>query len=572
MVQVLLKLLLEIHVNLLLLLRIKSVNELLAQAIDHDDASLLAVLVPKPVVSSKLDGVLEAAIRKRKRRTFKFAAGFMGEEKFRTSRCGEGHLSALLVSTEGTELIPLLAELGFDLSAPGADGKSLAMLALEEGRTHIFRCIVDAIKKQDHEAWESGKKPKGQSALDVPQRDQLPILGAAIQRHCVEEVKILLDAGASPNRPVEDLSKLGRIERMRKTKEIRKDFLQMAIEAQNTPIVEALLQAGANLTPDGVCLLEIALSCADMNVAKLLARKLGPQVVSNARDTMGNSMFNRAILNGNLQMAEFFMGWPNANIREPNFKNVTPIGEAGGAGRIDIVEMLMKAGVSLNEPINPLRQTILHRAVLDNNVPVVEWALKQPDFDLNIADNEGRTALDLAILARNVSMIERIVDNERADIDAGALKAGQPPVLHPPVYRQPPLQLAVQKMLEAIELSEMTKMTDVAVLLVDLDVNVNAQDSCGSTPLHFIARELNATKAQFGAKADRLPNLQRLVKSMVGKKVNPQIRDVEGHSALDVAGQGLWDLKGLLGLYNSGDSKTTLQGAEHAQSGQSPQA
>jgi len=286
---------------------------------------------------------------------------------------------------------------------------------------------------------------------------------------------------------------------------------------------------------------------------KLIARKMGKEAVNAARDEMGNSMLNRAVLDNNLPIAEFFMTLPGADLAALNFKHVTPLCEAANNTRLDLVELLMKNGVSINQPVNPdTNQTLLHTAVLNQNVLLAQWLMHRA-IDVNAVDAHGNTALDLAVQARNMKLIELIVDSDRTDINSGATKpeAGQTiKNTGSTVYRQPPLQLGVRLMLDANDLHQMNTLADVVNLLIDLEADVNAQDSNGTTALHLMAVELDKIKAQWGARADRAPNVRRILKALIKAGSDPNIADCEGKRAIDHARQGAQDLKI---LFESGD-------------------
>ena len=542
----------EISVKMQLAMGRKSVDEFIDEAITSDSAGTLSVLIKKPEVVDRIDAILEQTIKKGAVKAFKFVAGAQGEDKFNKSTLKGSHLPSQIAKSGNIDMVRALAELGYDLNTPSPEGKTLAFIALEEGKTELFKFLVEAIRKQDQAAYKSGKKKPEENALDACFRDVPTLMELAIKEQRLDEVKLLLANGASPNQQQEDLSGLGRIERMRRAKAGKKGYVQMAIEAQAAPMIEMLAEAKADLNPPGICLLEVALGFPDMSIVKLLARKMGKDAVNAARDEMGNSMLNRAVLDNNLPIAEFFMTLPGADLAALNFKHVTPLCEAANNTRLDLVELLMKNGVSINQHVNPeTRQTLLHNAVLNQNVNLAQWLMHRA-IDVNAVDAHGHTALDLAVTARHMKLIELIVDSDRTDINSGATKpeAGQTMNAGAGLYRRPPLVLGVQLMLDAADLHEMNTLADVVILLIDLQADVNAQDSNGVTALHLMARELDKIKAQWGARADRAPNVRRILKALIKAGCDPNIADCEGKRAIDYARQGAQDLKV---LFESGD-------------------
>jgi ankyrin repeat protein len=527
----------ELHIRARLLFNTSSVSSLIDESVESDNAAALAILIRRPEVFDKLDSLLELTVRKSRRRSFKLLAAFAGEERFHRACSGGEHMPFLLVKSGNTGMLQALVELEFNLNAPAADGKTMAFLALEEGKIDIFRFLVDAIKQQ---RLKDSSKP-GKNWIDASSGEYPPLLPMAIFKKRIEEVKFLLAAGASPNPVPEDVAGLGRLERLRRTKTFKKCFIQLAIEAQSAELLEMLIDAGASLSPaNKACLLEVAMSHPDMSLVKLLVRKMDNDAVNSARDGMNNSMLNKAIIDNNLPMAEFFISYPGTKLNELNFRGITPICEAAANKRTDIMDLLVKAGVDLNATVDlDSGHTLLHASVLNHNESVVRWLFMR-DLDANAVDARGNTALDLAVDLKDTAMIELLLDNDKTDVNAGA--RGSKEIRGRFVHRRPPLLRAVKQMIEAPDIAESTRMTNVVVLLIDLEADVNAQDSSGGTALHLMARELNVIKAQYGARGDRVPNMLRILKALIARGFRLDIADDSGNTPLDVAGQGKEDL------------------------------
>jgi len=522
----------------------QTVDDLLAEAVQGEKVGMLAVLIQRPELENRLGRLVEMAVQNGHAKTFKFLAGTVGEERLNQVLGKDGDLPALIVKSESTSMIDALAELGFDPNTRNAQGETIASLALKAGKIELFKYVVEAIRKQDLAAQAGHKKPR-RNSLDAATPDVPPLLEVAIREERLEEVKFLLAHGASPNPVAEDLSGLGRIERMRRQKAGRPPFIELAIEAQNAAIVEALVETGAELTPPGVCLLEKAMCATDMSIVKLLARKMGQNAVNAARDSMGNTMLNRAILDNNVPMVEFFAAWPGANLNALNFKGVTPICEAANNQRPDIVELLARQGVALDAPIQPeSRQTLLHNAVAKRDFNMAKWLIEH-GIDINAVDARGKTALDLAVMSEDRQYIELLLDSDRTDINAGAIKPHERAALK--VHRQPPLQLALGRMLAATGYEQMAHMAEVVLLLIDLGADVNAQDSNGATALHQMARELERMKAQWGARGQFAPLIRRVLKVLSKAGANPDLSDANGQRPADVARQAGAELKQFLG-------------------------
>jgi ankyrin repeat protein len=140
-------------------------------------------------------------------------------------------------------------------------------------------------------------------------------------------------------------------------------------------------------------------------------------------------------------------------VREP----FSPLVLAARVGRIDIVEMFLQSGVSINDRDFD-GETAVHAATDSGHLTVVEWLIEQ-GADLSLRDERQRTALGLAI------------DMHKEPLVIALIRAGAP------------LDLGPNCLCRAAAMSPM-----VLMLLIERGLNVRElRGSDGRTPLHHAA-------------------------------------------------------------------------------------
>ena len=87
-----------------------------------------------------------------------------------------------------------------------------------------------------------------------------------------------------------------------------------------------------------------------------------------------------------------------------DYQGKTPFFLAAESGHIDIISQLNEKGASPNG-VNLQQQTPLHVAVLNNNGTLVKYLVDNFPVDIGQVDSLGRTALDLAYIKGNESII-----------------------------------------------------------------------------------------------------------------------------------------------------------------------
>jgi ankyrin repeat protein len=107
-------------------------------------------------------------------------------------------------------------------------------------------------------------------------------------------------------------------------------------------------------------------------------------------------------------------------------------------------------------------KTVLHHAVLGNNIEGVRLLLEDKDIDINAVDKAGRNILHYAVLNNNIEMVRLLLKNKDINVDAVDNNG------------QTPLFLAVSRKRDEI----------VDLLLTEGHANTEASDKNSFKPLH----------------------------------------------------------------------------------------
>lgn len=304
------------------------------------------------------------------------------------------------------DIIKYLINQGVTMNVFDSTGFSPLHIAAKHGYTDITDLLI-----------------KGGSVVDCFFNDPMhtPLM-TSITSEQYNSIKTLLEAGAKVNGVLADAAPL---------------YQAIRYEPTNLPIVELLISFGANeCVPDemGYYPLHCAAYFGQYEVAEFfLQRGHDPDQLSECPDDIGQ--------------------------RE------TPLHCAVFGNKPSVLQLLVKAGVSVNCLAHPGRQTPIYNAVLNQKIDMVEQLINL-NADVNVKDASSVTPLHHAISSQNNDIIRLLIQKgahlENKTIDGLT-----------------PLHIAV---IDGSE--ESTK------LLIDSGASVSVTSTYGETPLHFAA-ELN---------------------------------------------------------------------------------
>ena len=98
----------------------------------------------------------------------------------------------------------------------------------------------------------------------------------------------------------------------------------------------------------------------------------------------------------------------NVNIKDSE-KGYTLLCYAAAYNNKDVVDLLLKQGANINIQGGELNQTPLMLAAERNNNEIVNDLLAHPNIDVTLIDAQGRNALMLAVLSKNIPAINALI-------------------------------------------------------------------------------------------------------------------------------------------------------------------
>jgi ankyrin repeat protein len=213
-----------------------------------------------------------------------------------------------------------------------------------------------------------------------------PVAGAAelhdaVKANDLQHVQALISSGANVN----ELDLYG-------------TPLHIAAARDSVEIAKVLIDAGADLEAEAGGSqnkghpLHTAAAADQVAVAALLIER-GAKV--DARDSKGRTPLIVAASYGHAQLAELLLESGADPLEEDTIYRQTPIHAASVAGKVEVVMLVLSAGVNINLRNNHSGETPLMYALREENIDLVDFLLAN-GADPNVADENGQTPIKRA--------------------------------------------------------------------------------------------------------------------------------------------------------------------------------
>jgi ankyrin repeat protein len=233
----------------------------------------------------------------------------------------------------------------------------------------------------------------------VDSQNFTPLLDAAESSH-QELIPLLLRAGANVNhRGRQELTALHLV----------------AVNGNLTAAME-LLQHGSEVDPragewKSLTPLHLAAQNNRREVVRLLLSK-GAQI--EAKEKFNSTPLLLASSSGSFASLELLIS-SGASLDARNLEGATALHLAAHKGGLDVCKALLKARDGLINAVDNVGNSPLHRAILANQTQIALFLLKR-GASVQKHNNDGYTALHLAILEGNNDLVEHLIVNYKANL------------------------------------------------------------------------------------------------------------------------------------------------------------
>ncbi|KAJ5247393.1 hypothetical protein N7468_002376 [Penicillium chermesinum] len=246
---------------------------------------------------------------------------------------------------------------------------------------------------------------------DVASSRLSPLL-RAVERDHYQIVRLLLDAGASPD----STDKEGRTALMTAAWKNHADVLQLLI-MRGANIVELLLRTECEVdATDELGRTPLHWACATGNrrlVELLLCRADGKKADIDAAEQRGKTALHIAVIHGRVEIVQLLIAH-QAAVNACSDGAWTPLHNACDNGNKAIVQILLREGAHINSQLlNGV--TPLHLCAQGGHVEVVALLLERPDLKRRVRDNFGSTPFLRASQFKQKEVIKLLAPSNNVD-------------------------------------------------------------------------------------------------------------------------------------------------------------
>ncbi|MBW3600837.1 MAG: ankyrin repeat domain-containing protein [Planctomycetes bacterium] len=293
--------------------------------------------------------------------------------------------------------------------------------------------------------------------------------------------------------------------------------LELAVENRRLQVVDALLDAGADLNrsmQEGYAL-EIAVTLGDFELVKLLTDRGAPLYIEPSN--WHNPPLYQAVKRGDRSIVQHLLD-SGAGVNAPAFANKTALQAAAEKDDLPMVKLLLKQGGQPDARDN-FKTTPLHEAATAARLEIVELLLAAGG-DPNAHDREGFTPILAAakagrhdvtlLLGRHGGLHDVFVDTYLRDLGNVMAALDEDASL---------MRKSLMDGSSLLHVAAQTRQPALAEGLLQHGANLDARDRNGAAPLHTAAATGDA----------------RMVALLLQRHADPHARDNEGRTPIDQA-------------------------------------
>lgn len=248
-----------------------------------------------------------------------------------------------------------------------------------------------------------------------------------------------------------------------------KSALGTAAELGNCDAAKLLIKHGCDINLRSAFLQSpvfLAAGCGHLEFVKLLVES-GADL--QLRYVLGNAPIHEACLNGHEDIVQYLLGQSGCDVNYRTHRKETPLHMASLKGHVGIAKLLMSAGADLTAVKGGVRPTCsaIHLATACDSAEIVDLLVRAGvDVDMPM-QHIDRTAIHIACITGSRKSAEVLISH---NCNVNKISMGYDD-------RKSPL-------LKAIELNRI----EIARLLIDAGADLNHGDQYGATPLIMATR------------------------------------------------------------------------------------
>ena len=374
------------------------------------------------------------------------------------------HMASCATVENDLTLLQVILDSGFELSIANPVGWTILHFAAANGSEKAFEMLRDRITDSDVRA------------RDIYQRT--PLLQAAIGGH----MSILIALESLGDDLYSDVDKYRKtalhyaaelgyvsmvkylIKKIDPNSQDQSGMTPLHLAALNNQVevIEALLSESEAVNVnevDNLFRTPLYLACENSR-AEALDALLKHGARHDIRPRNARSLISCAVIRRDPRVLESLLGIEDIDIFFPDMNNWTPVHYAAQLGRMSFLHLFYGLDPSCLTAKDTKGRTPFHIAALWNQIEVVCFCLDIEDFDPNVTDDDGNTALHLAVRRNYVQMAKLL---QAHDVDLNIQNS----------MGQTPLHLAVISWASKI----------VSELASSDKCDLNIADDMGMTPL-----------------------------------------------------------------------------------------
>ena len=305
------------------------------------------------------------------------------------------------VREKHAEVVQVLIDAGADVNGRASDGDTPLFLAIRQGSLDMVKLLVRAgagvcVTDKGEDtclmlASREGHIDTVRYLVSLPQMDvtQADAQGVTALHYAVEEeVQLFIDAGADVDR--------------RNTAGWTPLHMASSTEGALND-VKLLVRAGANVCvadEEGTTCLMLASREGHIDTVRYLVSL--PEMDIAKADLYGNTALHLAARRDRADVVQLLI---DAGADIESSMGYTPLCAASIEGALDAVKLLVRAGANVcvtDEEGN----TCLMLASMEGRIDTVRYLVILPQMDVEQADNEGNTALDIATRTQHAEVVQ----------------------------------------------------------------------------------------------------------------------------------------------------------------------